>query len=839
MPQGEAPAKPAAATLPQAAVLIVDDHPRNLLALEAVLESLEVNLVRATHGTEALALLRERNFAVTLMDVRMPDLDGFEVTRLAREAGDRTPVIFVTATPEDAHVTRRGYAGGGVDFMVKPFDADILRWKVRAFVEIWQQQEQLRRETAAHKAELERGRLAGLLAQSPAAIAITRGSDYVFEFVNPLFEKVMGRRIELGSTLAASLPELTTQPKVTGALQQVLSSGESFVGREFEMLLHRGPNDALERAFFDLVFQPVRDAQERVTHVLTHAVEVTEYVRAREHLRESENRFRALTEALPLLVYSARAEGGAPDYYNSRWYEYTGLPAGSLDDDAWERVCHPEDLPTVRARWQQSHVSGGPFECELRLRRADGVYRWHLARSAPQHDVSGRVTRWLGTSTDIDEQKRAHDVQEFLADVSVELSTSLDYETTLQRVAKLVVPRFADWCAVDVLDGQGAVERLAVEHLDPEKVALAHELHRRYPADLQAEHGLAAVLRNGKSEWMADIPDALLVASAKDPEQLRIARALGLKSYITVPLKRGARVFGAITVVQAESGRRYSAGDLAVIEELALRASLAIENARLFRTAEQLNETLEQRVRERTLELEEANRELESFSYSVSHDLRAPLRHITGFAQLLEKRAHAQLDETSRKFVQTISASAQQGGKLVDDLLSFSRMGRSELKKTHVPLAQIVNQARKDLDPETHERVIHWEVAELPDVFIDPNMLRLVFRNLLSNAIKYTRPKPEARIRIQARQLEGEVEVTVEDNGVGFEMEYVDKLFGVFQRLHTADQFEGTGIGLANVRRIIQRHGGRVWATATVGEGASFTFTLPLAPSAKEHNDRA
>lgn len=246
-----------------------------------------------------------------------------------------------------------------------------------------------------------------------------------------------------------------------------------------------------------------------------------------------------------------------------------------------------------------------------------------------------------------------------------------------------------------------------------------------------------------------------------------------------------------------------------------------------------LNQTLERRVQARTAELVEANKELESFSYSVSHDLRAPLRHITGFAQLLERRIGTTLDATSREYMKTISDAAKQGGKMVDDLLNFSRMGRAELKKSQVSLDELVAQVRRELAPEAEGRAVTWKVAALPQVQGDPALLRLVFKNLLSNALKYTRPKPEPIIEVDSREEEGDIHVWVKDNGVGFEMEYVDKLFGVFQRLHTADQFEGTGIGLANVRRIVARHGGRTWAEGKTGEGATFHFTLPAAASEK------
>lgn len=227
-------------------------------------------------------------------------------------------------------------------------------------------------------------------------------------------------------------------------------------------------------------------------------------------------------------------------------------------------------------------------------------------------------------------------------------------------------------------------------------------------------------------------------------------------------------------------------------------------------------------------QLEAANTELEAFGYSVSHDLRAPLRHLAGFAQMLRKNCGPTLDESGTRYLDVIQEAAGRMGDLIDNLLTFSRLGRAEMQKVTVDLNKLLQTVIADLQDETRERKIQWSIGDLPSALADPALLRQVFINLVSNALKFTRNRPRAEIEVGSRENEDELIVLVRDNGAGFDMKYADKLFGVFQRLHRADEFEGTGIGLANVRRIILRHGGKTWAESRNGEGATFYFSLPV-----------
>jgi PAS domain S-box-containing protein len=302
--------------------------------------------------------------------------------------------------------------------------------------------------------------------------------------------------------------------------------------------------------------------------------------------RAGEYRYRNLADGMPQIVWTSNAEGRA-DYVNRRWYEYTGLSVeDSRAEDVLKHVVHPDDLAELVERWRATVASAGPFEMQYRLRRgADGSYRWHLVRALPTTDADGNATGWVGTSTDIDDQKRAEEMRQFLLEAGALLAGSLDYASTLATVARLAVPKIADWCAIDVVEG-GELQPLAVTHVDPAKAALAEEMRQRYPQAPDADSGPRRVLRTGEPELVSEISEELLEASAVDELHLDLMRQLAPHSSMCVPLVSRGRPLGTISFVSDESGRRFDETDLGFAQELARQAAAAVDNARLYAEAE-------------------------------------------------------------------------------------------------------------------------------------------------------------------------------------------------------------------------------------------------------------
>jgi len=381
--------------------------------------------------------------------------------------------------------------------------------------------------------------------------------------------------------------------------------------------------------------------------------------------------------------------------------------------------------------------------------------------------------------------------------------------------------------------------------VDPPRVDLSRAgTAEARTADGVRQIGALALIRGTPwSIWIAFPRDAILAPARTFLGQMMLMAFVFLVFGTVIAALAAARITSPLRALSSAS-EAIAAGEYSRRVPVNRRDEIGRLSAAFNAMTERVDHAhreLEERVRERTLGLEQAsrllqervgelaavNRELEAFSYSVSHDLRASLRHITGFAMMLEGSAGKSLDGDGLRYLATITAAATRMGRLIDDLLSFSRVGRTELRQSRVDLNQIRREAQQEVLREVNGRVIDWQLRDLPTVEGDPALLRLVFVNLLSNALKYSSARPRTEIEVGVVPGGPEVVVFVRDNGVGFDMQYADKLFGVFQRLHSSDEFEGTGIGLANVRRIVQRHGGRTWADGKINEGATFYFSLP------------
>ena len=404
----------------------------------------------------------------------------------------------------------------------------------------------------------------------------------------------------------------------------------------------------------------------------------------------------------------------------------------------------------------------------------------------------------------------------FLAEASTLISSSLDYEKTLESVAHAAVPWVADWCAVDILGDDGELRRLAVAHVDPAKVEWARELAERYAYDPEDVRGVAAVLRTGRSELYENISDELLVAAAKDEEHLRIMREIGFSAAMVVPLAAHGRAFGAITFVTAESGRRYDSTDLAFAEDLARRAALAAENARLYRQAQ------------------EANRIKDEFLATLSHELRTPLTAIYGWASMLASGNLSEQEAT--RAVAAIERNARAQRQIVEDVLDVSRIitGKLRLEMRPVELRAVVQDAVESVRPAAEAKGVYLSTLLAPDageVTADPDRLQQVMWNLLSNAVKFT--PAGGRVEVELRGEGARAALRVSDTGEGIAPEFLPHVFERFRQadMGTTRQHGGLGLGLAIVRHLVELHGGEVKAASEGrGKGSTFTLRLPLRP---------
>jgi len=409
----------------------------------------------------------------------------------------------------------------------------------------------------------------------------------------------------------------------------------------------------------------------------------------------------------------------------------------------------------------------------------------------------------------------------FLAEASTELASSLDYETTLARVARLAVPHFADWCGVDILAEDGAIRLVALAHADPAKVELARRFRERYPPDPEGAHGVLYVVRTGNEDIVNDIPDSAFAAAARDAEQLQMVREIGISSFASLPLIARGRVLGAITFVKSQPGSIFGQAELDLARELARRAAIAMDNAALFREAQHKRADAESAAEL----LRQSNEDLERFAYAASHDLQEPLRTIASYVQLLQLRYQHRLDSEADEFIDFVIGAVQRMVRLLQDLLEYSRIGHENEPprpvRTDAVLRDVIGNLQAAIE-ETGATVVH---DPLPTLTTDPGRLGQVFQNLISNALKFRNAVPP-QVHISAEQRNGEWVFAVRDNGLGFNPEYAHKLFIIFQRLH-GREYSGTGVGLAICKRIIERHGGRIWAESKMGEGSTFYFSLP------------
>lgn len=549
-------------------------------------------------------------------------------------------------------------------------------------------------------------------------------------------------------------------------------------------------------------------------------------------LRQSEQRFRSLVQNASDII-AVIAVNGSLNYTSASLKRILGY-----EPHQWQNTfdfVHPQDLSTAKNLINKAQAHPGVnIAAELRLQHANGQVRdFEVIVNNLLQDPA--VTGIVTTYRDITERKQAAELlrssterELLVAQITQRIRQSLDLAKILSttvtevreflRTERVFIYRFeTNWSGVVVVEsvasGWNSLVNTKIKDTFFEDAA-NRELYKQ-----------------GRIQATEDI-----YTGGLDECHIDLLKKLQVRANLVVSIVREDQLWGLLVANHCSEPRQWQQLEIDLLKQLGMQVAIAIQQSELYHQAQtELIERkraeaevtkLNQNLQNRAAELEAANQELEAFSYSVSHDLRAPLRAINGFSRIVLKDYAPQLDSTAQRYLQMVQDNAQQMGCLVDDLLTFSRLSRSALKKQRVQPKEMVRQVFAELAPEQQNRQLEISIGNLSNCEADPTLLKQVWVNLISNALKYTRSRDVAIIKIDHQKINNQSIYFIQDNGVGFDVQYAHKLFGVFQRLHRAEDYEGTGVGLAIVQRIIHRHGGRVWAEAEVNQGATFYFTL-------------
>jgi PAS domain S-box-containing protein len=612
----------------------------------------------------------------------------------------------------------------------------------------------------------------------------------------------------------------TPEDVASGAVEREMENAQAR-GRASDERWHQRKSG--ERFWASGELMPLRDDGGAIIGYVKILRDRTEERRAKARLQELNHVLAAGEARLQLAVETGGMAVWQADLktHEIRWWPgmhaLHGLPPDTrpLPMAEYYSLIVPEDREQVARVLRGTLKREIEQQVEYRVQWPDGSIHWLEGRGRVLTDDRGEPWAVAGVCMDITVRKKTEADLKFLAQASAELAALDDYQATLDKIAHMAVPRFADWCAIDMLADTNTVQRVAVAHVDPAKRELATDLYRRFPPDPEriSGGGVWNILRTGQPELVEGISDELLAAAVGDPEHLAALRSLGLRSYIGVPLAVRGRTLGAIAFVTAESGRRYTADDLAVAQDLAGRAAVAIENATLLQT------------------LRESDRAKDVFLATLAHELRNPLAPVWNGLTIIKR-----LPGDVRRVEQMADMIERQVGqltRLVDDLLDVSRIntGKIELKKQHTNLVAILGSALETSRPHI-EAAQHKLSVRFPDVATDldadPVRLAQVFSNLLNNAAKYTRQGGSIDVTVDAEPER--FVVRIRDNGAGIPSDMLGKVFTLFTQVtHPMERSQGgLGIGLSLVEGLVRLHGGWVEARSEgLGKGSEFIVYLP------------